>query len=54
MKIVATLRHARKACGVLLAAGGFLAVFAGIGSSAQAAEEKELVFAGFGDRKSVV
>jgi len=48
MKIVATLRHARKACGVLLAAGGFLAVLAGIGSSAQAAEEKELVFAGFG------
>ena len=48
MRMVATLRHAQKACGLFLAAGGFLAVLSGIGSSAQAADEKELVFAGFG------
>jgi putative spermidine/putrescine transport system substrate-binding protein len=48
MRLAATLRHARKACGLVLAAGGFLAVLSGIGSSAQAADEKELVFAGFG------
>ena len=48
MRLTATLRHARKACGLVLAAGGFLAVLSGIGSSAQAADEKELVFAGFG------
>jgi len=48
MRFVVTLRHAQKACGLFLAAGGFLAVLSSIGSPAQAADEKELVFAGFG------